>query len=130
MKLSSQGTIPFIKLNNYTVEDSHKCIEYLTEVFQKDLNSHLTEEQKALSRIFKAFIDRFAGYMAQHRFVLAKNGQKDIGLPLLSHWIFQYRVKRQMWYVGIGRMSKEDFYENGKKGIFNFFKQSSLVNPY
>ena len=61
MSLSSQGLIPFIKLNNYTVEDSQKCIEYLTEVFQKDLNSHLTEEQKALSRILKKFFDGYAG---------------------------------------------------------------------
>ena len=62
MQLSSQGLIPFIKLNGYTVEDSHKCIEYLTKVFQKDLNSDLTLEQNALSRAIKAYVDAFAGY--------------------------------------------------------------------
>ena len=48
MKLSSQGLIPFIKLNGLQVEDSQKCIEYLSDIFKKDLNAHLTEEQKAI----------------------------------------------------------------------------------
>jgi hypothetical protein len=62
--------------------------------------------------------------MAHHRFVLAKNGAKDIGLPLLSYWIFHYKVKKQTWYGGVGRLNKEDFYENGKKGKFRECKYS------
>ena len=50
MKMSSQGLIPFIQLNDYNVEDSQKCIDYLTQIFQKDMNAGLTEEQKAISR--------------------------------------------------------------------------------
>ena len=49
MTRGARGLIPFIKLNDYVVEDSQICIEYLTKVFQKDLNAHLTEEQKAIS---------------------------------------------------------------------------------
>lgn len=59
MKASSQGLIPFIELNKFYVEDSQKCIEYLTEVFQKDLDSHLTQEQKAISQaVIKMTEDR------------------------------------------------------------------------
>ena len=50
MKFSSQGLIPFIELNKFIVEDSSKCIEYLGEVFQKDLDANLTDEQKAISQ--------------------------------------------------------------------------------
>lgn len=50
MKLSSRGSVPFIRLNDYVVEDSEKCIEYLSKVFQVDLNSELSEEQKAVAR--------------------------------------------------------------------------------
>ena len=50
MKRSSQGLIPFIRLNGYQVEDSSKCIEYLSEIFQKDLNAELSDEQKAIGR--------------------------------------------------------------------------------
>ncbi len=51
MQRGKNGLIPFIKLNDYVVEDSQRCIEYLSEIFEKDLNSHLTEEQKAVSRL-------------------------------------------------------------------------------
>ena len=43
--------MPFIKLNNYQVEDSQFCIDYLSKIYEKDLNSHLNEEQKAISRL-------------------------------------------------------------------------------
>lgn len=59
MKMSSQGLIPFIELNKFVVEDSTKCIEYLQEVFQKDLDAHLTPEQKAVSQaVIKMTEDR------------------------------------------------------------------------
>lgn len=50
MDRSSQGLIPFIRLNNYVVEDSGKCIDYLSKVFKIDFDSHLTDEQKAKAR--------------------------------------------------------------------------------
>jgi hypothetical protein len=51
MKLSpNRAQVPFIKLNNFTIEDSQLCIEYLSRVLQKDLNAHLNEDQKAIAR--------------------------------------------------------------------------------
>jgi hypothetical protein len=47
---SSKGLIPWIKLNDYVIEDSQFCVEYLTKVFNKDLNAHLSQEQKAFGR--------------------------------------------------------------------------------
>ena len=55
--------------------------------------------------------------MAGHRFVFAKNGAKDIGLPLSAFWIFSYRISKAAWYAGPLRQSREDFYENGKKDM-------------
>ena len=55
--------------------------------------------------------------MASHRFVYAKNGAKDIGLPLLAYWLFSYRISKATWYSGHLRQSKEDFYENGKNDM-------------
>ena len=37
-------------MNDYVVEDSQLSIEYLSKVFNVDLNSHLTIEQKAIAR--------------------------------------------------------------------------------
>lgn len=50
MRVSNRGTVPFICLNDYFIEDSEKCIEYLSKVFQVNFNSELSEEQKAVSR--------------------------------------------------------------------------------
>lgn len=50
MARSSQGLMPFIKLNGFQVEDSQKCIEYLSQVYDLDMNKDLTPDQKAISR--------------------------------------------------------------------------------
>lgn len=57
MKVSSRGTVPFIRLNDYVIEDSEKCIEYLSKIFQVDLNSELTEEQRAIARAAHALTE-------------------------------------------------------------------------
>lgn len=48
--MSSQGLIPYIKLNDYLVEDSGKCIEYLSKIYNINFDSDLTVEQKATAR--------------------------------------------------------------------------------
>ena len=63
MERLRKGLIPFIKLNGYIVEDSQRCIEYLSFIFQRDYNSHLTEKQKATARlIVKLCNDSLKGY--------------------------------------------------------------------
>jgi hypothetical protein len=57
MKTSSKGLIPFIRLNGFQVEDSQKCIEYLSDVFKKDLNAHLTDEQKAIQWVVLKMVE-------------------------------------------------------------------------
>lgn len=49
-KPSSQGLIPYIELNKYVVEDSAACIEYLSKVYQIDMDAELSELDKARSR--------------------------------------------------------------------------------
>lgn len=57
MKTSSQGLIPFIELNNYVVEDSQKCVEYLSEIYEKDMNSSLTDEQRAVGQAVTKMVE-------------------------------------------------------------------------
>lgn len=57
MKVSSRGTVPFIRLNDFIIEDSEKCIEYLSQVFQVDFNSELSDEQKAIARAAHALTE-------------------------------------------------------------------------
>lgn len=118
MKTSSKGLIPFIELNGYVVEDSQLCIEYLSKVFQKDLNSHLTDDQKAIARAtLKLCEDSLRWCLILHRFWYSKSSRKDIGLPLLGYWLFSYKAYRNAYYAGYGRFSKEEIYDVGKKDL-------------
>ena len=56
-QVGSRGQIPWIKLNDYSFEDSQLCIEYLSKVFNVDLNAHLTIEQKAIARSVSRMTD-------------------------------------------------------------------------
>ena len=51
-RFSSKQKTPWIEYNGTAVADSQLCIEYLKEKLQIDMNSHLTEEQKAAARAF------------------------------------------------------------------------------
>lgn len=51
MQRGGKGLIPFIKLNESFVDDSQRCIEYLSQIYDKDLNDHLTKEQRAISHL-------------------------------------------------------------------------------
>jgi hypothetical protein len=118
MKRSSQGMIPFISLNGYVVEDSQKCIEYLSKVFEKDLNANLTEEQKAVSRlVLKMCDDSLRWAVVLYRFWHNKNGQKEMNLPLLSFWYFRYRVYKSGLYTGYGLLSERELIESAQRDL-------------
>jgi len=51
--MGSKGKMPWITLNGQEYTDSSLCIELLSRKYQKDLSSHLTEEEKAVARAFQ-----------------------------------------------------------------------------
>lgn len=55
--------------------------------------------------------------MGLHRFWYARNGRKDIHLPLLAYWAFSYRIYRRVWYAGYGRLAPEDLYDIGRRDL-------------
>ena len=116
MNRSSRGTIPFIRLNDVTVEDSQFCIDYLSKVFQKDLDVHLKEEQKAISFAVKRMCeDSLKWCMALHRFWYSTKLTKETNLPTLAQWYFSYKTFLAAWYSGYGRYSQEELYDIGKQ---------------
>lgn len=118
MERSSQGLIPFIKLNNYVVEDSSRCIEYLTKVMDVNLNAGLTDEQKAVARaVHKMTEESLKWSIVLYRFWHSDSGRKEMGLPLLAYWLFSYKVYKTCWYNGYARMSKEDIIDIAKKDL-------------
>lgn len=116
MKLSSKGVMPFIKLNKTIVEDSAVCIEYLTDIFGKDLDSHLTIEQKVQSRLIIKMIEESLKWcMGMFRFIHNKNSVKDAQFPLLMFWNYGYRVKTAGYMVGWSKLTKKEIFEIVKK---------------
>jgi len=51
--MGKKGKMPWITLNNEEFTDSSLIIELLSRKFQKDLSSHLSEEEKAVARAFQ-----------------------------------------------------------------------------
>ncbi|CAF0821471.1 unnamed protein product [Brachionus calyciflorus] len=118
LELSKRGTVPFIRLNDYVVEDSEKCIEYLSKVYQVDLNSGLNEEQKAVARATLALVeDSLKWSVILHRFWYSNMKKQESGLPLLTIWLFSYKMFRAGWFSGYGRYSKQEIYERGKRDL-------------
>ena len=52
-KMSSKKKTPWITYNGEDVADSQICTEYLTSMFGKDLNEHLTPKQRAAARAYQ-----------------------------------------------------------------------------
>lgn len=55
--------------------------------------------------------------MGLHRFWYARNGRKDVHLPMLSYWFFSYRIYRRAWQAGYGRLAPHDLYEIGRRDL-------------
>ena len=116
MKRSSRGTIPFIRLNDVIVNDSQSSIDYLSKVFQKDLDAHLNKEQLAISFAVRRMCeDSLKWCMALHRFWYTTKLAKETQLPTLAQWYFSYKTFMAAWYSGYGRYSREEVYEIGKE---------------
>lgn len=57
VRKSPKGKLPYIKDDGQTVSDSQFIIEYLSEKYNIDLNSHLSEAQKANAYLLTKSLD-------------------------------------------------------------------------
>ncbi len=51
--LSKKNKSPWITLNGVDMSDSQLSIEYITKTLGKDIEAHLSEEEKAVSTAFR-----------------------------------------------------------------------------
>ncbi|KAJ8313240.1 hypothetical protein KUTeg_009208 [Tegillarca granosa] len=56
-EMSPKGKMPWIEYNGEIVSDSQFCIEFLNKKFDKDLNKHLSLENKAIGRAFQKMLE-------------------------------------------------------------------------
>jgi len=68
--MSEKGKSPWITVNGEDVTDSQLSVEFLTDMLEKDMDSHLTEEEAATARAFRIMIeDHLYWGLAVHRWV-------------------------------------------------------------
>jgi hypothetical protein len=86
-------------------------------VFNKDLDSHLSLEQKAYSRaILKMNEQSLKWCLAYHRFWLSKN-KNETNLPAIAYWLMSFKVYLASYFQGYGRFSIDNFYEFGRRDL-------------
>ncbi len=115
---SKKGKSPWITVNGTDVADSQLIIEYLKKNLKKDINSHLSVEDAALSRAFQVTVDeRFYWCVAIDRYVFDKGAHFHnvvyFGIPkflfkALMKFEFVPGMKKMAHGHGIGRHSVDE----------------------
>lgn len=55
--MGPKGKTPWITFNGRKIGDSQLCMEILAEYFDKDLSSHLSEEERAVGRSMRIMVE-------------------------------------------------------------------------
>ncbi|XP_066979167.1 failed axon connections homolog [Macrobrachium rosenbergii] len=109
--LGPKGKSPWITINGQSMGDSQLIMDFLGSHFNKDLSSHLNDEQKAVAWSFAVMVDEHLAWtLKDWRWV--RDGGRSIfpviGLrPSLLTWLPMMRMSRKqkglMMAQGIGR---------------------------
>lgn len=118
---SSQGQMPYITLNNQDFHDSQFIIEHLTKVYGKDLNDHLSQTEKSISRaILKLVEESLKWAMMYHRFTIAPTSEymkMSYIFELIHRIFFKSAIKKVIIAQGYGKHTKEEVYHIGKQDL-------------
>lgn len=123
LKFSKKGKMPWIEFNGQEVADSNFCIRFLMREFEVDIDSHLTNTEKAIAHSVRTMLEENTYWALVHCRWLSDYGahiRKKLFAKLFGRLFFPlkhllvYRVKRKirkdLWSQGIGRHSEQDLY--------------------
>ncbi|XP_015929788.1 failed axon connections [Parasteatoda tepidariorum] len=129
---SKKGQLPFVEVNGVEIADSDIIIKELSQMFGKDLDEHLTLDQKNVSHAFVSMLNNHTSWVMRwwrysHPGEFLKAAQMDIKrtlnskLPkgLLQFFFklgFKSNIKRTIGH-GVGRHNSDEIYEFGKKDL-------------
>lgn len=57
LKFSKKGKIPWIEFNGQEIADSNFCIQFLKREFKVDIDSHLTNTEKAIAHSIRTMLE-------------------------------------------------------------------------
>lgn len=127
-QMSAKGKSPWITVNGVDVADSQLAVEYLADTLGKDVDSHLSQEDRVVSRALRIMIEEhFYWCLAMERWVYCEGRDAaQIFPPLFPSFFPQALVRylcktmgaglvgKQARAAGIGRHSKEEVEKLGK----------------
>lgn len=114
-EMSPKGKMPWIEYNGEIVSDSQFCIEFLNKKFDKDLNKHLSLENKAIGRAFQKMLEENTYWTMMLFRLNFDDDMKMMSLENMSRflkwWSHRYYCRwnlRNAKAHGIGRHSKQE----------------------
>lgn len=118
LKKSPKGKLPFIEDNNTKIGDSSFIVEYLTNKYNVELDSFLTDEEKAIGYLITKSLDEnlywclvYSRWIDDQSWPLVKEtffGQLPFPVKLFVPALIRKSVKKNLNGQGIGRHSKQE----------------------
>ncbi|EFX87090.1 hypothetical protein DAPPUDRAFT_192692 [Daphnia pulex] len=122
--MGPKGKTPWMTFNGNDYCDSQLCLELLASKFQKDFSSDLTAEERAIARSFQIMTEEHLYWvLVLWRWVYTKGKtlwDVQMNLPTGLRLVMPLavrRIKAQASAQGLGRHSKDDVIEMGRKDL-------------
>jgi glutathione S-transferase len=124
---SPKGKFPFIKDDSHVVADSGFIIDYLKAKYGDVLDKHLTPLQQSQAVMLQRMLEEHLYWTVLYSRWMEPQGWEIIkrdffaGAPRLLRSYIQNKVrndfKKALYYQGVGRHTRDEIYELGKKDI-------------
>ncbi|KXJ12863.1 Failed axon connections-like [Exaiptasia diaphana] len=129
--MSSKGKMPWIEYNGQDIADSNFCIEFLIKEngpgFGIDVDSHLSDEQKAIARAVLVMLEEntfrtwsYFLFLGEGNEIPKKVFLENFSFPLrylLFRFGFQRNARRNLHGHGIGRHFPKEVYGIAEKDL-------------
>ncbi|XP_060592796.1 failed axon connections homolog [Ruditapes philippinarum] len=110
-----KGKVPWIEYNGTTMGDSHMIIEMLNKEFKIDMDSHLSEYEKAVAWAIQKWIEEYMYWLNVHtRWVILTSEMFEEGLANFSSALkplIRRKALDMTFKVGIGRHSNSEVHD-------------------
>lgn len=117
-KMGKKGKLPWIEYNGERIVDSKFIIKYLSDKFEADLDTELSEEQVAIGRAVTSMLEentywaliynRYVDNFPEFKKFMAQGG--GIGFNV-SQKMFQRKMRSNLEGHGMGRHLKSEVYQ-------------------
>ncbi|XP_068705905.1 failed axon connections homolog [Montipora foliosa] len=137
LKFSKKGKLPWIEFNGQAIADSNFCIWFLMKEFRVDVDSHLSDTERAMGHTIRTMLEENTYWTLVHYrffsdFALGMR-EKLFGhlFPPLKHLVFymvRRKVQKDMWNNGMGRFTEEEIYDIAERDLLAVSEILGLKN--